>query len=74
MSTMLLNTHTRVHMRIHTHAHTQMALLPGTFSLLKLCTQKDLAFIKASVSSEERDSLLTLIEEHQKFYKFGGRV
>ena len=52
----------------------QEALLPGLFSLLKLCTDHDLAFVNASLDLAARESLQTLTAEYQKFYKFSGRV
>ena len=52
----------------------QKALLSGVFHLLKLCTPKDIAFIKASIDAATRDSFQTLIEEYQRYHKFGGRV
>lgn len=52
----------------------QEALLPGVFSLLKLCTDNDLAFVKASLDTAARESLQALVAEYLKFYKFSGRV
>jgi len=54
--------------------HIQKALLPGVFSLLKLCTDHDLAFVKASLDLAARESLQALTAEYQKFYKFSGKV
>jgi len=52
----------------------QETLLPGVFSLLKLCTDHDLAFVKASLDTAARESLQALVAEYLKFYKFSGRV
>ena len=52
----------------------QEAILPGVFNLLKLCTANDIAFIKASVDMATRDSFQTLMDEYQRYHKFGGKV
>ena len=52
----------------------QKLLLPGVFSLLKLCSDEDTAFIKASLDETARENFQTLLTDYKKFHKFSGRV
>lgn len=52
----------------------QKSLLSGVFSLIKLCSEEDIAFVKASLDETARESFQTILAEYIKFYKFSGRV
>ncbi len=78
-----LHTQVRVSTNCPTHpiinhtppsAHTQDAMLPGVFSLMKLASQGDIAFLKSPMDSVTRDSCQTLLDQYKQYYKFGGKI
>lgn len=56
------------------HASIKKALLPGVFSLLKLCSEQDTAFIQATLDASMQDTFKTVLAEYKKFHKFSGRI
>lgn len=52
----------------------QSCLVPGVFSLLKLCPPSELAFLKSSLDSQGRDAFQVFMQEFKSNFKFGGRV
>ncbi|XP_064399775.1 uncharacterized protein LOC135346168 [Halichondria panicea] len=56
--------------------HTQVrdSMLPGVFSLMKLASQGDIAFLKSPMDSVTRESCQTLLDQYKQYYKFGGKI
>lgn len=52
----------------------QQTLLPGVFSLVKVCDPTELAFLRASLEPRVRDGFQRMMDKFDSSFKFGGRM